>query len=367
MKTLQIALISAFAVSATACNKAPAQGNTTTATAAALPAASPAASAQPASAGAAPQAAAPTAPTPPAPPPAPVPVELPKVLAHVNNESITKADFDLLLRNIELGNGQPVPPDRRDEIYRKVLDELITYTVLKQEAKARNITATDAEVDQQLQAMRQAAKTEEAFRKALAERKMTLERLKADARTELSIAKMMNAQVATTVEATDAEIKEFYDKNPERFARPETVRASHILLRVDPNADDATKKQTRTKIEEVLKRAKSGEDFGALAQQNSQDGSAPQGGDLGYFPKEKMVPQFADVAFALKTGEISDVVTTQFGVHIIKVTDRKPAGTVPLEEVSPRVKQFLTEQKKQQQAQAFIAALRQKAKIEVLI
>ena len=80
-----------------------------------------------------------------------------------------------------------------------------------------------------------------------------------------------------------------------------------------------------------------------------------------------MVPAFADVAFALKTGEISDVVTTQFGVHIIKVTDRKPAGTVPLEEVSPQVKQFLTEQKKQQQAQAFIAQVRQKAKIEVLI
>jgi peptidyl-prolyl cis-trans isomerase C len=296
-----------------------------------------------------------------------VPAELPKVLAHVNNEDVTKVDFDRLLRNIELGNQAPVPPDRRNEIYRKVLDELVTYTLLKQEAKARNVIVTDAEVDQQIQTMKQAARTEEAFRKALAERKMTLERLKADARTELSIAKMMNEQVAKSVEASDVEVKEFYDKNPDRFKRPETVRASHILLRVDPKADEAIKQQTRTKIEAVLKRAKSGDDFSALAQQNSQDGSAPQGGDLGYFPKEKMVPEFADVAFALKTGEISDVVTTQFGVHIIKVTDRKPAGIVPLEEVSPRVRQFLTEQKKQQQAQAFIAELRQKAKIEVLI
>ncbi len=80
-----------------------------------------------------------------------------------------------------------------------------------------------------------------------------------------------------------------------------------------------------------------------------------------------MVKEFADVAFAMKTGEISDVVTTQFGVHIIKVTDRKPGGTVPLDEVSPKVKEFLTEQKKQQQAQAFIAQVKQKAKIEVLI
>jgi len=292
---------------------------------------------------------------------------LPKVLAHVNNEDVTKVDLDRLIRSIELANGKPVPPERRDEIYRKILDELVTYTLLKQEAHARKVTVTDAEVDQQLQAMRDAAKTEEGFRKALADRKMTLERLKADAKTELSIAKMMKEHVATTVEATDAEVKAFYDQNQERFKRPETVRASHILLRVDPNADDAAKKETRAKIDEILKRAKSGEDFGALAQQNSQDGSAPQGGDLGYFPKEKMVPAFADVAFALKSGEISDVVITQFGVHIIKVTDRKPAGAVPLEEVSPRVKQFLTEQKKQQQAQAFIAGIRQKAKIEVLI
>ncbi len=300
-------------------------------------------------------------------PPAAVPAVLPSVLARVNSENVAKADFERLLRNIELNNRGPVPADRRNEIYRKVLDELVTYTLLKQEAKARNFTATDAEVDSQMQSMRQAARTEEAFKKALAERKMTVERLKADAKTEISIAKMMNAQVATLAEATDAEVKDFYDKNPDRFKRGETVRASHILLRIDPNADDATKKQTRAKIDEVLKRAKSGEDFAALAQQNSQDGSAPQGGDLGYFPKEKMVPAFADVAFALKTGEISDVVTTQFGVHIIKLTDRKAAGTVPLEEVSAQVKQFLTEQKKQQHAQAFIEQVRQKAKIEVLI
>jgi peptidyl-prolyl cis-trans isomerase C len=289
------------------------------------------------------------------------------VLAHVNSESVTKADFERLLVNIELSNRGPVPAERRNEIYRKVLDELVTYTLLKQEAKARKITVTDAEVEEQLNTMKQAARTEEAFKKALAERKMTLERLKADARVEISIAKMMSAQVATTTEATDADVKDFYDKNPDRFKRSETVRASHILLRVDPNADEATKKQTSAKIDEVLKRAKGGEDFGALAKQNSQDGSAAQGGDLGYFPKEKMVPEFATAAFALKTGEISDVVTTQFGVHIIKVTDRKPAGTVPLEEVSPQVRQYLTEQKKQQQAQAFIEQVRQKAKIEVLI
>jgi peptidyl-prolyl cis-trans isomerase C len=295
-----------------------------------------------------------------------VPAQLPDVLAHVNSENVTRADFDRLLKNIELNNGGPVPAERRDEIYRRVLEELVNYTLLKQEAKARNFTVSDAEVETQLQSIRKSAGTDENFKKALADRKMTLERLKADARVEMSIAKMMNAQVTGT-EATDADVRDFYDKNPDRFKRAETVRASHILLRVDPAADDATKKQIAAKIDGLLKRAKSGEDFAALARQNSQDSSAEQGGDLGYFPKEKMVPAFSDVAFALTAGEVSNVVTTQFGVHIIKVTDRKPAGTVPLDEVGPQVKQYLTEQKKQQQAQAFIERVRQTAKIEVLI
>jgi peptidyl-prolyl cis-trans isomerase C len=357
-------LISVVFVSGAACRKAPApEANTTAAATPGTPAA------------AAPATSTPAAATPPATipipdltlPPKPVPATLPNVLAHVNSEKVTKADFERLLRNIELNNRGPVPAERRDEIYRKVLEELVTYTLLRQEAKTRSFTATDAEVEEQLNAMKQAARGEEAFNKALAERKITLERLKTDARTEISIAKMMKAQVANTTEATDAEVKDFYDKNPDRFKRPETVRASHILLMVDPNADEATKQQTKTKIDAILKRAKGGEDFAALAKENSQDGSAAQGGDLGYFPKEKMVPAFSDVAFALKTGDVSDVVTTQFGVHIIKVTDRKPAGTVPLEEVSARVKDYLTEQKKQQQAQAFIEQVRQKAKIEVLI
>jgi peptidyl-prolyl cis-trans isomerase C len=350
-------------VSGTACRKPPAPAATGTSSATGTPTGSAPAQGTPAAAPASPL----QPPAAPAAPPAPVPEKLPAVLAHVNNENVTRVDFERLLRNIELNNRGPVPADRRDEIYRRLLDELVTYTLLKQEAKARNITVTDAEVEAQLTTMRQQAKTEEAFTKALAARKMTLERLKSDAKVELAIAKMMSEQVAGAAEATDAEVRDFYDKNPERFKRSETVRASHILMMLDPSADDATKKQTQAKIGAVLKRAKSGEDFGALAQQNSQDGSAPQGGDLGYFPKEKMVKEFADVAFALKTGEISDVVTTQFGVHIIKVTDRKPGGTVPLDEVSPKVKEFLTAQKKEQQAQAFIAGIKQKAKIEVLI
>jgi peptidyl-prolyl cis-trans isomerase C len=117
----------------------------------------------------------------------------------------------------------------------------------------------------------------------------------------------------------------------------------------------------------VLKQARAGADFAELAKKHSADGSAQQGGDLNFFTKGQMVPQFDQAAFAMKPGQISDIVTTQFGYHIIKVTDHRPASTVPFEQVSGRIKDFLTEQQKQQKADAFIQSLKQKAKIEVLV
>jgi peptidyl-prolyl cis-trans isomerase C len=195
---------------------------------------------------------------------------------------------------------------------------------------------------------------------------MTLDRLKADTRNDLAVRKLMETQVASA-EATDAEVQTFYENNPDKFKQGEQVRASHILKLVDDKADAATKAKLKAEMDAILKRAKSGEDFAALAREYSQDSSAQQGGDLGFFPRGQMVPAFDQAAFALKPGEISDVVTTQFGYHIIKVMEHKEPSTVSLDQVRPQVKNFLSGQKKQQQADQFIAELRQKSSIEVLI
>jgi peptidyl-prolyl cis-trans isomerase C len=298
-------------------------------------------------------------------PPKPMPAQLPDVLARVNGEAVTKADFDRLVKNVEIGNG-PIPAERRDQVLRNLLDQLITYTVMTQEAKSKNVTVTDGEIDERIKQMRGPASDAD-FQKALDARSMSAEQLRTDARVQLTIEKMMEAQVAGVEAATDAEARDFYAKNPEKFKQGDSVRASHILLRVDPNAPEPTKKQARTRIASILKRARSGEDFAALAKQHSQDGSAQQGGDLGYFEREQMVPAFSEAAFALKPGEISDVVTTQFGYHIVKVTDKKPAATVPFEQVSPQIVQFLSSQKKQDRASQFVDDAKKRARIEVLI
>ncbi len=295
-----------------------------------------------------------------------MPAQLPDVIARVNGQAVTKADFDRLVKNMELGTG-PIPADQRDRIMRDALDQLVTYTVLQQEAKARNIAVSDTEVDARVTQMQTQFPDPKTFEKALADRGMTLERLRTDARVDMVINKMLDAEVSTLPGPSDAQAREFYDKNPDKFKQPESVRASHILIMVGEKADAATKRKARQTIEAVLRQARSGADFAKLARENSQDGSAQQGGDLNYFARGQMVPPFEEAAFSLKPGQISDVVTTQFGYHVIKVTDRKPASTVAFEQVSDRIKQYLTDQGKQEHAKGFIDGLKSKSKIEVLV
>lgn len=300
-------------------------------------------------------------------PPKPVPAQIPPVIARVNGEDVKKTDFDRIIQTMEARAGQPIPADRRDEILRGAIDQLVVYTLLSQESRNRGIKVDETEIETKMGQLKSQFPTQEAFDKALKDRGMTMESLRKDARVDLSVTKLMEAEVAALSGPSDLEAKEFYDKNPDRFKQDESVRASHILIRVDEKADAAAKKKARAEIDAVLKQVKAGGDFAKLAQQHSQDGSAAQGGDLNYFAKGAMVPAFDKVAFELKPGQVSDVVTTPFGYHIIKVVDHKPGRTVPFEESSQQIKQFLTEEKKQKHSDAFIEGLKKKSKIEVLI
>jgi peptidyl-prolyl cis-trans isomerase C len=313
--------------------------------------------AQPAAGDAAPAPAGKTAPEAKPEPPRPVPETIPTIVARVNGQEIPKADFDRLLKQMESQAGQAVPKERRDEIYRALVEQLVTYTALEHESRARGIEVTAAEAkqvsDAKIAELRKQIPDPKAFNKALAERNMTLDRLRSDIRKDIAINKMMEVELANTV--TEAEIREFYDKNPDEF---NGVRASHILIRPE-GFDEASKTKARTTAEGVLKEARSGTDFAELARKHSGDGSAQQGGDLGFFTKASMVPAFSNAAFALEPGQISDVVETQFGFHIIKLAERK---SIPLAEATPKIREFLMDKRQQ----AFVARIKSKSKIEVL-
>lgn len=297
----------------------------------------------------------------------PVPAELPAVVARVNGEEVNRAEIERAVKNLEGRAGQPVPAERRSEVYRSMLDQIVSFTLLRQESRARKVNVPDAEVDAQLAQMRQQFPDEQSFTKALAGQAMTIEKLKDDTRTGMQVSKMLETELSPKISVQEKDVADFYAQNPDKFTQEESVRASHILIRADAKADAATKERARQRAAEVLKKARGGGDFAALAKEYSADGSAAQGGDLGYFPRGQMVPPFEKAAFALKPGEISEVVQSDFGFHVIKLTDRRPARKVPLSEVGGRINQYLLEQRRQQLTDEFVSKLKSQGKVEILI
>jgi peptidyl-prolyl cis-trans isomerase C len=301
-------------------------------------------------------------------PPKPVPAQLPEVVARVNGEAINRSDFENAVKGLEGRAGGPVPGDQRDQVYRGVLDDMIAYRLLIQEAKTRKIAVTDAEVDAQIGEIRKQFPDEAQFKQALAAQKLTLDAIRADTRSKIGVDKMMKAEIGDKGAVKPEEVADFYAKNPDKFKQPERVRASHILIAVPESADAAAKQQAKAKAEAILKDLKGGKDFAAAAKQNSQDpGSAVNGGDLGYFGQGQMVPPFEQAAFALKPGQMSDVVETPFGFHIIKMVDKQASRTVPLNEAKTQIEEYLGVQNQRTQLEAFVNSLKAKAKIEILI
>jgi peptidyl-prolyl cis-trans isomerase C len=334
--------------------KKPGQASTTSASA--TPAATPSGPASPVGPAA-----------PPAAPRPPVPAVLPDTCATVNGVSIAKTELESAIRSIEARNHAPVPVEKRDEVFRGVLDDLVSYTLLKQEALQRHVVVTDAEIEARLGELRKRFGNNAAFEKALTEQKMTVEKLRDNARTDLLVNKLLEQEVVSKVSVKPADVSAFYEKNPDKFKQPDAVRASHILIIVPPEADARAKAALKARAEEALKAAKSGQDFGTLAKQYSQDGSASRGGDLGFFPRGQMVPEFDKAAFSMQPGEISGLVQTQFGYHIIKVTERRNGGVVPFAQAAAQIQEFLEQQAQQDGGRAFVASLKAKGKVTIFI
>ncbi len=297
-----------------------------------------------------------------------VPTQLPDVMATVNGESISKADFEKAIKNLEGRAGGPVPSDQRDRVFRGLLDQLVGYKLLVQESKTQKVVVADADVDQRLNTIRQQFPTEEAFKQTLQQQNLSVDQIKSDARQDIAVAKVIESAIKDKVTAAPADIEAFYKSNPQSFQAPERVKASHILIGVPRGADAATKAKAKEKAESVLKEVKAGKDFAELAKQHSEDpGSGKNGGDLGYFQPGQMVGPFNDVAFSLKPGTTSELVETEFGFHIIKVEDKQAGRTVPLDEARPRIQQYLEDQNRQKETEAFVNALRAKGKVEIFI
>ena len=171
-------------------------------------------------------------------------------------------------------------------------------------------------------------------------------------------------EIIGKINLTEKDFQAYYDTHKKEFENPEMVRARHILVAVKPDATPEQKEAAKKKAEELLAKAKAGEDFAKLASDNTDDpGSKAKGGDLGFFTQGSMVGKFEQAAFALKPGEVSGVVETEFGYHIIKQEERKAAEQQPYESVKEQVKARATQSIQQERLNAFLEKSMKDAKV----
>ena len=247
----------------------------------------------------------------------------------------------------------------------QILDKMISDEVKYQEAVKKGIKADEAEINDQMEQFKQNIEKDEQIKKFMEENGIDDEFLKAQIEKELIVMKF-EQDFKDNFKVEDSNAKEYYEKNKESY-RNNQVKASHILIKtVDgslsplPEEEIAKKKEI---AQDILQKAKDGEDFAQLAKDYSEDeGSAPNGGDLGFFKKGVMVPEFENAAFGLEKGQMSELVQSQFGYHIIKVYD-KIDETPGFEEV----KESIVEQMRQDEYESHIEKLMEKAKIEKYI
>lgn len=256
----------------------------------------------------------------------------------------------------------------RDQMRDSVVDMLIEKQLINETLKAKKIEVKDADVDARFDEMvqefiKESGKKAEDVDAELAKMGVSRANIKEQIRLQTGIEKLFEADPSYKA-VSDEDAKKFYDESPQNFQHPEQVQASHILIKVDQNADEATKKAAKAKCEDLLKKVKAGGDFAALAKENSDCPSKDKGGDLGMFEKGKMVPQFEQAAFAMKVGDVSDIVETQFGYHIIKLTNKQEAKTDSFADVKPKIVQYLKGKQMGQFFETLRQELKDKAKVE---
>ncbi len=294
--------------------------------------------------------------------------ELKKTVARVNGTEITLCELKRA-EKILMANqpGVEIPPTLKKEFEKQALNQLISSELLFQAGQKLDVKDLDKQTADRLEKIKSGFPDANVYAKELQNIGMDENMLRDYTRRDLVIANFVNTNFASQVAVSEKEIKTFYDQNSDKFSQPEQVRASHILIGVDSKAGAEEKNKAREKAEKLHKELESGADFVALAKENSTCPSSKQGGDLGYFTKGKMVPQFEQAVFALEPGGLSGVVETQFGFHIIKVTDRKKAETVPLATAHKKIEDYLKAQKINAAIGDFVGEARRSAKIEVLL
>jgi peptidyl-prolyl cis-trans isomerase C len=292
------------------------------------------------------------------------------VVVKVNGKQVTRLDVqrqeDMLMQQLQQYADSTQMAAMKPNVRKQAVDNAINRVLLEEAVKRLGIKADKKAVDERADYYRKNFVSDEAFNADLVKRGMTADQLRHEIELGVQAEDLFNRRTASLKPVTEQEARNFYDNNEDRFVQPERVRASHILIAVNKDDADAVRAQKKAEAVRILKEIKKGADFAEAARKYSGDPNKAQGGDLGYFERGRMVPEFEKAAFALKTGQLSGIVETQFGYHIIKVTDHAMASTVPFEQAKQNIEQYLGNQKKQQVLTSYFDSLRSVSKVQFI-
>lgn len=293
-----------------------------------------------------------------------------RVIAIVNGRVITLSELrereaPLVKQLSEVYSG--AERDKRlADMEKKVLDSLIEDILLDTEAEQSGMKASERDIEDAIEDVKkQNSLNNETLKDALKREGLTYEMYRTQIKKQIEKSRMIGQQVRAKVTVTDKDLGEYYERNKRLFLKDEEVNVSHILFIVPEKASDAEVEKIRKEALDVLEMAKRVADFSELAKKYSQDASGNQGGALGFFKKGQLLPSFENAAFSLKKGEISDLVRTSYGFHIIKIDDVKEAAPEPFESVKEKIRSTVTSEMMEQRYNEWMEELKKSAVIEI--
>ena len=295
-----------------------------------------------------------------------------KIVAVVNDEIITLTEFNTAfepyLKNIEDNykgkDKEAIINQAKESFLKRLVDNLL----IEQEAKkaGKSIVIKDEEVMDVIRDMMAKKKSNmEDFKKNLAREGTSLESLKKDIRSQMMRIRLLRREIKSKVIVSDEEIGEYYNKNRQDYEGKEAVRLKQIFLAIPAKADKKTKAKIKEEAGQLRKRVLAGESFELLAVKYSQGPGAAQGGDIGFIEKGTIIAAVESVAFNLPMEQVSEVIESGIGFHIIKVVDKKGAGLKPIAAVREEIKTKIEDEKLEKKYEEWITSIRKKSFIEI--
>lgn len=291
---------------------------------------------------------------------------LKKIVATVNGASINLMQVQMRSRLIlpQASYHGQISDEKIQKAMAEALNQLIIEELMHQEAKKAGIAVLEKEIDNRLKEIKKGYKSEEAFNKSLTAGNLDINSFKRLIEKEMAIKRIKDKAFGKPISLSEAEVKDYYEKNKEKFREPEKIRLRQILIKVPPYASKEEWEKGRKKAEDILAELRAGKDFAMLAKEFSDDPSKEKGGDTGFIHKGRLEPYIESIAYSMKVGEMSDVLQTIYGYHIIGLEEKKPPEDIPFSRIKERLKKDLEKLAMEEKQTEWVKGLKEKADIK---